>query len=101
MHRELQTGRVIGSVNSCFESREGFSLVGSAWCRGGTVWSGCFSTRRPRAEQVDARDMVVEATHPVYGTVQLVNNATGFSGPRMRPLHRCTPSTVEKFSVMF
>ena len=31
-------------------------------------------------EQVDARDMVVEATHPVYGTVQLVNNATGFSG---------------------
>ena len=24
--------------------------------------------------------MVVEAEHPIYGSVQLVNNATGFSG---------------------
>ena len=31
-------------------------------------------------EQVEARDMVVEAEHPVYGKVQLVNNATGFFG---------------------
>ena len=30
--------------------------------------------------QVESRDMVVEAEHPVYGSVQLVNNATGFSG---------------------
>ena len=33
-----------------------------------------------RHEQVEAREMVVEAKHPVYGTVQLVNNATGYSG---------------------
>ncbi len=30
--------------------------------------------------QVAAREMIVEAQHPVYGSVQLVNNATGFSG---------------------